>query len=101
MNKRVVLIILIVCVLFNSLASQGKETDDYWDQLHYALKYKIDKNWNEPPHKSSLEEYLHWINLKGQDLQEVKDAFQEVNELSFIYPENEVYKKWVNKFFYL
>jgi hypothetical protein len=83
------------------LFSQDKTSADYWDQLHYALKYKIDKNFDEPPQKAPLEEYLYWIRQKGEDLKEVKEAFQELNVLYNSDPDNEVYKKWMNKFYYL
>ena len=99
-NKHTV-ILLIFCLIHISLFSQDNTSADYWDQLHYALKYKIDKNFDEPPNKAPLEEYLYWIRQKGEDLKEVKEAFQELNVHYNSDPDNEVYKKWMNKFYYL
>jgi hypothetical protein len=101
MKTKYSLILLAFCLMQFPLFSQDNTSDDYWDQLHYALKYKIDKNFDEPEHKAPLEEYLRWIRLKGEDLKEVNEAYQELNLLYNADPDNEVYKKWMDKFYYL
>ncbi|MCK5538469.1 MAG: hypothetical protein KAI79_16705 [Bacteroidales bacterium] len=103
MRKYILLFIVVIFITIPFvLLSQEKNSDDYWDGLHYALKYKIDKNFEKPENeKAGLDEYLYWIRLKGDDLNEVKKAWQELNLLYNANPDNEVYKKWMQKFFEL
>ncbi len=82
-------------------SAQDKNSPDYWDQKHYELYYTIHQDYEKPAHKSSLDEYIWWIRKKGKDRRAVQEAWDELNQLYLADPENQAFKKWMQKFFEL
>lgn len=92
---------ILVIFIHGITHAQDKSSSEYWEGVHDELHNKIEETFNEPPEKSTVEEYVRWIRIKGKDRRAVEEAWQELNVLYNSNPGNEVYEYWMDKFYYL
>lgn len=93
---------LVVCCLFlfclsAKVEAQGQKN---WAAEYNRLSKRIQKHWPEPKGSpKQLGPYLHWMEVKAGERDEVDAVLQEVNALSVRNPEDKELAGWVQKFF--
>ena len=95
---RVFLVCCAVLLCFPVIIqAQGQKN---WAAEYNRLSKRIQEHWPEPKGSpNQLGPYLHWMEVKAQDRDQVDGLLQEVNALSLQNPEDQELDAWVQKFF--
>ena len=100
MIERVVLIICLLMLCTSSIGQAQGQRD--WSAEYSRLQRRMQEHRPEPRGTPrELAPYLHWMEVKAADRDEVDALLQEVNTLSVQNPEDMELADWVQKFFVL
>jgi len=84
-------------IIFISTVSLLFATD--WSSKYQRLYTKIEKEFSEPKgDPPNLDVFLHWMEVKAKDRNEVRSLLEEAKSFSQKNPDDEVAKMWVKKF---